>query len=89
MLPNNTRLHQAFKSFRHAHYPYALTANDGMLYWTDLNTQGVHYINVTTGKGGIVYSGHKHLLGLVIVTAKQQSTGSVKLKAVVYNHHLF
>ena len=60
---------------RHAHYPFGLAVNGEMLYWTDLNTQGVHYMNITTKKSGVVYSGHKHLLAVVVVTEKQQSKG--------------
>ena len=58
---------------RHAHYPFGLAVNSEMLYWTDLNTQGVHYMNVTTKKSDVVYSDHKHLLAVVVVTEKQQS----------------
>ena len=75
------REHYAFNTMlsttncRHAHYPFGLAVNGEMLYWTDLNTQGVHYMNITTKKSGVVYSGHKHLLAVVVVTEKQQSKG--------------
>ena len=72
---------------RHAHYPFGLAVNGEMLYWTDLNTQGVHYMNITTKKSGVVYSGHKHLLGVVMVTAKQQSKGMAMYNLIITRIH--